>query len=58
MDPGPRTFRPNGDPKEILKELKKEDRDNAIVTTSDGELIGILRVSQKRSQKHPKPKAA
>jgi rhodanese-related sulfurtransferase len=58
MDPGPRTFRPNGDPKEIVKELRKGDRDNAIVTTSDGELIGILRVGQKKSQKHPKPKAA
>jgi|SRR5579884_2039706 len=57
MDPGPRTFRPNGDPKEIVKELRKEDRDNAIVTTSDGELIGILRV-QKKSAKHTKPKAA
>lgn len=58
MNPGPRTFRPNGDPKEILKELKKQERDNAIVTTSDGELIGILRVSQKKAQKPPKPQAA
>lgn len=57
MDPGPRTFRPNGDPKEIVKELRKEERDNAIVTTSDGELIGILRV-QKKSQKHPKSQQA
>ena len=58
MDPGPRTYRPNDDPKEIVKELKKEERENAIVTTSDGELIGLLRVGQKKSQKHPKPKAA
>jgi rhodanese-related sulfurtransferase len=56
MNPGPRTFRPNGDPKEIVKELKSHGRETAIVTTSDGELIGILRVSQKKPQKESKPK--
>src|SRR5262249_20920359 len=58
MDLGLRTYCPNDDPKEIVKELKKEERDNAVVTTFDGELIGILRVRQKKSQKHPKPQAA
>lgn len=58
MDPGPRTFRPDGDPREILKELKKDEVDNALVTTSDGELLGVLRVGQKKSHKPPKPQAA
>jgi len=58
MNPGPRTFRPNGDPKEILKELRKDEVDNAIVTSSDGELMGVLRITQKKTQKPPKSKAA
>jgi rhodanese-related sulfurtransferase len=58
MQPGPRTFRPDGDPKEIMKELRRADTDNAIVTTSDGELIGVLKVGQKKTQKSPKPQAA
>jgi len=58
MDPAPRTFRPDSDPKEIAKELRKDESDNALVTTSDGELLGVFRVGQKRSQKHPKDEAA
>src|SRR5207245_1587827 len=49
MKPGRRTFRPDGDPKESAKELRKDEIENAIVTTSDGELIGILRIGQKKS---------
>jgi len=60
MIPGPRTFRPDGDPKEILKELRSKDVDSAIVTSSDGELLGILRVGQKKekTQKPSKSEAA
>ena len=58
MNPGPRTFRPDADPKEITKELRKEELDNALVTTSDGELLGILRLTQKKSQKPTKTEAA
>jgi rhodanese-related sulfurtransferase len=58
MRPGPRTFRPTADPKDVAKELKKEDSETAIVTTSDGELLGILRMGQKKSHKPDKPHAA
>jgi len=51
MHPGPRTFRPDVDPKEAEKALKHSDLDAAIVTTSDGELLGIFRMPQKKSQK-------
>jgi rhodanese-related sulfurtransferase len=54
MSPGPRTFRPDGDPKEILKELRSKDVDSALITSSDGELLGILRVAQKK-EKAAKP---
>ncbi len=50
MKPGPRTYRPDSDPREILKELKKDEADSAIVTTSDGELLGILRVGDRKTQ--------
>src|SRR5436309_7140619 len=43
MDPAPRTFRPDNDPKEVLKEMRRAEMDNALVTTSDGELLGVLR---------------
>jgi rhodanese-related sulfurtransferase len=59
MNPAPRTFRPDGDPKEIVKELRKDEAETAIVTSSDGELIGILRVGEKKdSHKPQKPQAA
>jgi len=58
MKPGPRTFRPDADPKEITKELRKDDLENAIVTTSDGELLGVLRIGQKKTQKPAKDEAA
>ena len=54
MNPAPITFRPDSDPKETLKELKRLEIENALVTTSDGELLGILRTGQKKDQKQAK----
>ena len=51
MQPGPRTMRPDLDPKDAQKILRKYDTPSAIVTTSDGELLGIIRVAQKNTQK-------
>ena len=51
MQPGPRTIRPDLDPKDAQKILRNYDAPNAIVTTSDGELLGIIRIAQKKSQK-------
>jgi rhodanese-related sulfurtransferase len=50
MNPAPRTFRPDADPKEIVKELRKDSIENALVTSSDGELLGVLKVGQKKTQ--------
>jgi rhodanese-related sulfurtransferase len=51
MQPGPRTLRPDLDPKDAQKLLRNYDASVAIVTTSDGELLGIIRIAQKKSQK-------
>jgi rhodanese-related sulfurtransferase len=51
MQPGPRTLRPDLDPKDAQKILRNYDSSIAIVTTSDGELLGIIRIAQKKSQK-------
>src|SRR5438876_6081681 len=51
MQPGPRTLRPDMDPKDAQKILRNHDAHSAIVTTSDGELLGIIRIAQKKSQK-------
>jgi rhodanese-related sulfurtransferase len=51
MQPGPRTIRPDLDPKDAQKILRNFDTSSAIVTTSDGELLGIVRIAQKKSQK-------
>jgi rhodanese-related sulfurtransferase len=60
MIPGPPTFRPDGEPRLILKELRAQEISSAIVTSSDGELLGVLRVSLKKDKRHkpPKPQAA
>jgi rhodanese-related sulfurtransferase len=62
MQPGPRTFRPNHDPKEVLNVMRKEDLEHALVTTSEGELLGVLKRAKKKVQKAPQaehpPKAA
>ena len=51
MQTGPRTLRPDMDPKDAQKILRNHDAQSAIVTTSDGELLGIIRIAQKKSQK-------
>jgi Mg/Co/Ni transporter MgtE len=48
MQPGPRTLRPDLEPKDAQKILRQYDASSAIVTTSDGELIGIVRIAQKK----------
>ncbi len=50
MRPGPRTFRPDQAPKDVTKNLRGDD-ETAIVTTSDGELLGIFRTAHKKPQK-------
>jgi rhodanese-related sulfurtransferase len=50
MQPGPRTIRPDLDPKDAQKILRNYDGANAIVTSSDGELLGIIRIAQKTPQ--------
>jgi len=51
MQPGPRTLRPDLEPKDAQKMLKNYAAPAAIITTSDGELLGIIRIAQKKSQK-------
>jgi Mg/Co/Ni transporter MgtE len=41
MTPGPSTVRPNVSAEETLDGLRKKDLHTALVTTSDGELIGM-----------------
>jgi rhodanese-related sulfurtransferase len=54
MQPGPQTIRPDLDPKDAQKILRHYEAPEAIVTTSDGELLGIIRIAQKKSQKSHK----
>lgn len=51
MQPGPRTIRPDLEPKDAQKVLRNYDAPTAIVTTSDGELLGIIKIAQKKAQK-------
>jgi len=51
MNPGPKTIRPDLEPKDAQKVLKHYDAPGAIVTTSDGELLGIVKIAQKKAQK-------
>lgn len=51
MQPGPRTIRPHLEPKDAQRMLRNYDAPSAIVTTSDGELLGIIRIAQKKAQK-------
>jgi hypothetical protein len=51
MQPGPRTLRPDLEPKDAQRVLRNYDAPSAIITTSDGELLGIIRIAQKKSQK-------
>src|SRR5436309_3239949 len=51
MQTGPQTLRPDMDPKDAQKILRKWDAFSAIVMTSDGELLGIVKIAQKKAQK-------
>jgi rhodanese-related sulfurtransferase len=51
MQPGPRTIRPDLNPKDAQNLLRNYDGPSAIVTTSDGELLGIVRITQKKEDK-------
>src|SRR5437773_8524508 len=51
MNPAPRTFRPDSDPAEVMKGMRKEDLENALVTTSDGELLGFIQRREKKAKK-------
>jgi len=51
MQPGPQTIRPDLEPKDAQKVLRHYDGPNAIVTTSDGELLGLIKITQKKAQK-------
>jgi hypothetical protein len=51
MQPGPWTIRPHLEPKEAQKILRDYTAPSAIVTTSDGELLGIVRIAQKKADK-------
>jgi predicted transcriptional regulator len=43
MDPGPSTIRPDTSLESIVERLKKRDRTSALITSSDGRLVGVLR---------------
>jgi rhodanese-related sulfurtransferase len=51
MNPAPRTFRPNSDPVEVMKDMRKDELENALVTTSDGELLGYIQRREKKAKK-------
>src|SRR5262245_11278923 len=54
MQPGPKTIRPDLEPKDAQRILRDYDGPTAIVTTSDGELLGMIRIAQKKPQKSHK----
>ena len=51
MQPGPRTLRPDMQFKDARKVLRNHETQTAIVTNPDGELLGVIRIGQKKSQK-------
>ena len=53
MEPAPQTIRPDLEPKDAQKILRGYEAAMVLVTTSDGELIGALRIAQKKAQKPP-----
>ncbi len=42
MDPGPTTIRPHVPMAEVAEYLQKRDLDSILVTTADGQLVGML----------------
>jgi CBS domain-containing protein len=60
MEPGPRTYRPYASPDQLMRYFSKHhERDGALVTTADGELIGfVMREDVERAVRdHIKPPA-
>jgi len=43
MEPGPSTTRPHTDPDELASQLQRSGANTAILTTPEGELIGVVR---------------
>jgi rhodanese-related sulfurtransferase len=43
MEPGPSTTRPHTDPGELASKLKRSGANTAILTTPEGELLGVVR---------------
>lgn len=43
MTSGPSTFRPNVTAREMLRFMERHDLETALVTTSDGRLVGMVR---------------
>jgi hypothetical protein len=43
MEPGPSTTRPHTDPNELAGQLRDIAASTAILTTPEGELIGVVR---------------
>jgi len=56
MAPAPRTYRPNRDPEEVMREMKDSNLEYALVTTSDGELLGF--VQRRETRKSTRPRSA
>jgi rhodanese-related sulfurtransferase len=45
MEPGPSTTRPHTDPSELASSLQRSGASTAILTTPEGELIGVVRAA-------------
>jgi rhodanese-related sulfurtransferase len=45
MEPGPSTTRPHTDPGELAAQLRRAGASSAILTTPEGELLGVVRAS-------------
>jgi rhodanese-related sulfurtransferase len=43
MEPGPSTTRPHTDPAELARQLQRSGAKTAILTTPEGELVGVVR---------------
>jgi rhodanese-related sulfurtransferase len=50
MEPAPQIIRPDLEPKDAQKILRGYQAPTALVTTSDGELLGVLKIAQKKAQ--------
>ena len=56
MGAGPKTYRPNVSLETVMNYLRKNERDDVLITTSDGQLIGLLyRKDVEREQAQEQP---